>query len=107
MWTYTASPGFTWHKKHVPVLRVDRHLSVGLGHISCECKGPSASLGFLAHQTLQVCCGRRPLPVAYACSAVVPSNKTRAVTTPPGLSFLIAPAKQRLSLETVLSLPSP
>ena len=39
---------------HVPVLRVDRHL--GLGHVCCECKGPSASSGIFAETSSDRIC---------------------------------------------------
>ena len=69
--------------EHVPVPRVDWDLPVCFGYVSCECKGPSASLGFLAHQTLEVRCDRRPLLIAYACSAVF-VNPVRAIKQNPG-----------------------
>ena len=39
--------------EHVPIPQVDRDLPVCFGNVSCECKGLSASLGFLVHQTFQ------------------------------------------------------
>ena len=73
----------------MPVFRCDGDLTVRFAHVGRECE--SLFLLFLMSAAIGALSWSRILVLVFTEIPWVPSNKTRAVTTPPGWSFLLAP----------------